>query len=226
MRRPSPRSHKQDRGRQKSRQAAEWTAEPEENAHVGLLAVPGMWPTAEKTILTTLPPCPRWDLRWTPVHPSLHCATFIGPPYLGAAAQLSSVELCGRPWWSVHRGPCPMLVHELWTESTVIFYWKINSKINYPEKFAKRPLSFFVIKPQPTKILRRPLVFEIFPKMPLATFQKFQIGPYNFFSIYLCNRNSDFGDSCAKILRITLFYLMHLLTHVYCILIDFMYISR
>jgi hypothetical protein len=59
MRRPSPRSHKQDRGRQKSRQAAEWTAEPEENAHVGLLAVPGMGPTAEKTILTTLSPVPR-----------------------------------------------------------------------------------------------------------------------------------------------------------------------
>jgi hypothetical protein len=84
-----------------------------------------------------------------------------------------------------------------------IFHCKINTKINYPRKFAKRPLGCFVIKPQSTKILRRPLVFKIFPKMPVATFQKFQIGPYNFFSPYLRNRNSDFGTSCTKILRIT-----------------------
>jgi hypothetical protein len=50
------------------------------------------------------------------------------------------------------------------------FLLKINPKINYLEKFAKRPLSFFVIKPQSMKILRRPLLFKIFPKMPLATF--------------------------------------------------------
>jgi hypothetical protein len=54
-------------------------------------------------------------------------------------------------------------------------------KINYLRKFAKRVVGFFVIKPQSIKILRRPLVFEIFPKMPLTTFQKFQIGPITSF---------------------------------------------
>jgi hypothetical protein len=51
-------------------------------------------------------------------------------------------------------------------------YWKIILKINYPGKFEKRPLGFFVIKPQSTKIPRRPLVFKIFPKIPLPTNQK------------------------------------------------------
>jgi hypothetical protein len=50
--------------------------------------------------------------------------------------------------------------------------------------------------------------------------QKFQIGPYNFFSTYLCNRNSDFGDSCATIFRITSYFILCIhLTHVCCILL-------
>jgi hypothetical protein len=101
------------------------------------------------------------------------------------------------PWTSA------TTVDEPWTQSMRFFHSKINLKINYPGNFAKRPLGFFVIKPQSLKFPRRPLVFEIFPKIPQATFQKFQIGPYNFFSPYLHNRNSNFGDSYAKILRIT-----------------------
>jgi hypothetical protein len=44
--------------------------------------------------------------------------------------------------------------------------------------------------------------------------------PYNFFSPYLCNRNSKLSDSLAKILRITSsFFLCIHITHVCCILL-------
>jgi hypothetical protein len=39
------------------------------------------------------------------------------PSWPGAAARPSSGELHGRPWWPVHHGPRPALVHEPWTES-------------------------------------------------------------------------------------------------------------
>jgi hypothetical protein len=54
---------------------------------------------------------------------------------------------------------------------------KINPKINYPRKFAKRPLSFFVIKPQSPKLPRRPLVFKIFPKISLSTSRNYKQAP-------------------------------------------------
>jgi hypothetical protein len=37
---------------------------------------------------------------------------------------------------------------------------KINPKINYPEKFAKRTLGFLVIKPQSTNFQEDPLIFK------------------------------------------------------------------
>jgi hypothetical protein len=61
----------------------------------------------------------------SPSEQSLGCATSpppfsllaAKPPRPGVANQLSSIELCGRPWWSVHHGPRPAMVHEAWTES-------------------------------------------------------------------------------------------------------------
>jgi hypothetical protein len=47
-------------------------------------------------------------------------------------------------------------------------------------------------------------------KYSASHFQKLQIGPYNFFLPYLRNRNSDFGDSCAKILRITFSFILYI----------------
>jgi hypothetical protein len=120
----------------------------------------------------------------------------------GAAAPSCLCHL--GPWWTRVAPPGTRAVDPIHQ----IFYGKINLKINYREKFAKRPLGFFVIKQQSMKILRRPLVFKIFPKIPQATFQKLQKGPRNFFSPYLCNRNFDFGDSCAKILRITSYFIL------------------
>jgi hypothetical protein len=40
-------------------------------------------------------------------------------------------------------------------------------------------------------------------QMKVTALGEILVGPYNFFSPYLHNRNSDFGDSCTKILRIT-----------------------
>jgi hypothetical protein len=84
-----------------------------------------------------------------------------------------------------------------------ILHSKINPKINNPGKFGKRPLGFVVIKPQSMNCQEDPLIFKNNSRYSPSHFQKLQIGPYNFFSPYLRNCNSDFGDTCAKILRIT-----------------------
>jgi hypothetical protein len=62
------------------------------------------------------------------------------------------------------------VVHDQWTKAHGFLSSKINPKINYPVNFAKRPLGFFVIKPQSPKISRRPLVFK----------NKFQFSPSHF----------------------------------------------
>jgi hypothetical protein len=52
--------------------------------------------------------------------------------------------------------------------------------------------------------------FENNSKYSPSHFQKITNKSPKFFSRYLCNHNSDFGDSCAKILRIFhLFHFMH-----------------
>jgi hypothetical protein len=58
------------------------------------------------------------------------------------------------------------------------------------------------MKPQSTNFQEDPPIFENNSRYSPSHFQKLQIGPYNFFSPYLCNCNSDFGDSCTKILKI------------------------
>jgi hypothetical protein len=113
--------------------------------------------------------------------------------------------LCGPP----SQGPSPC-----------DFLFKNKSPAKNASHFANNHLPFYRIKPQSPKFPTKPLVFEIFSKIPLATFQKFQIGPYNFLSPYLCNRNSDFGDYCVKIHRITSSFIICIhLTHVCCILL-------
>jgi hypothetical protein len=94
------------------------------------------------------------------------------------------------------------VVHEPWTESTIISYCKIIPKPENPHHLTNNPLYLSIIKSQSTFLLNRTLGFKKYSRLALATFQKLQIGPCNIFSSYLCNRNSDFGNSCAKILRI------------------------
>jgi hypothetical protein len=79
----------------------------------------------------------------------------------------------------------------------------INPKFDYSGNFVMRPLGFFEIKPQATKFQEDPQIFENNSRYSPSNFQKLQIGPYNFFSPYLCNNNSKFNDSFTKILRIT-----------------------
>jgi hypothetical protein len=68
------------------------------------------------------------------------------------------------------------VVHEPWTESTP-FPLENNLKSNIPCHFAKMPMFLSNINPQSTKNLRRPLVFETFPKIPLATSRNYKKVP-------------------------------------------------
>jgi hypothetical protein len=68
------------------------------------------------------------------------------------------------------------VVHEPWTESTP-FPLENDLKPNIPCHFAKRPLFLSNFNLQSTKILRRPLVFETFPKIPLATSRNYKKVP-------------------------------------------------
>jgi hypothetical protein len=140
------------------------------------------------------------------MHLSPRCATSSEPPCPREAARPSSIELYGRPWWSVHRGPRPALVHEPWTQS-MLFPLKNKSQPKIQSSFAKRPLSFFVIKPQSLNFQEDPLIFKNNSRYSPSHFQKLQKGPHKIFLPYI--RNCNF-----------LFHLTHPLTHVFCILID------
>jgi hypothetical protein len=121
----------------------------------------------------------------------------------------------GGPWWTE-----PPAIHEPWTESTIISYCKIIPKLENPHHLANNPLPLFIINPQSTHSQEAPRIFKNNSKYTPSHFQKLQISPYNFLSPYLRNRSSDFGDSCAKILRITSPFIICIhLTRVCCILL-------
>jgi hypothetical protein len=92
------------------------------------------------------------------------------------------------PWWN-HGLATPARFTEPWTKSTTFSHWKIIPKPENSCHFTKKPLYLFDINPQ--------------SRYSPSHFLKLQIGPYNFFLSYLCNRNSKSSDSCAKIIRIT-----------------------
>jgi hypothetical protein len=106
------------------------------------------------------------------------------PPCPGVATRLSSVEFCGWPWWSVHHGLCPALVHEPWTES-MLFPLKNKSHPKIQSNFAKSPLSLLEIKPLSMISITGHQNLKIIPNIAIATFQKLQIGPKILFAISL-----------------------------------------
>jgi hypothetical protein len=103
------------------------------------------------------------------------------------------------PW---NRGPSFLVRSTAHDSVHAVSYWKINLKLENPRHFAKDPMHLSKIKPQSTEFPNRTLESENISRFSPSHFQEFQIGPYNFFSPYLCNLNSNFGDSCAKFLRI------------------------
>jgi hypothetical protein len=72
--------------------------------------------------------------------------------------------VAGPPWTMPYAGP------QLVDLVNRISLYKTNPELENPRHFVKNPLSFFLINPHSTKILRRPLVFKIFPKILLAAF--------------------------------------------------------
>jgi hypothetical protein len=111
--------------------------------------------------------------------------------------------------WSTSHGPSPC--H---------FLLENNSKFEYSSHFSFRPLPFSIINPWSTYLQEAPQIFKNNSRYTPSHFKKFQIGPYNFFSPYLCNRNSKFSDSFSKILRSTSYFILCIhLTHVCCILL-------
>jgi hypothetical protein len=117
---------------------------------------------------------------------------------------------------------CPCYLGPLWTQAappgpcTVdpidrIFRWKINLKSRNRCHFANK---------SKTNIQGDPRILENNSRYAPSHYQKLQIAPHNFVLPYLCHRNSDFGDYCAKILRITSSFILYVhLTHVCCILL-------
>jgi hypothetical protein len=65
-----------------------------------------------------------------------------------------------------------------------------------------------------------PQIFKNNSRYTPCCYQKLQIGPNKFLSPHVCNRNSNFSDSCAKILIINSSFILCIhLTHVCCILL-------
>jgi hypothetical protein len=138
--------------------------------------------------VATLPPAPSEARDGHPVHPSFHCATAGEPPSTDHGP--------------LHHGLAPLVVHGCWTKSTIFSHWKIIPCQKTPTNFAVSPLPFCEIKPRSMNFQEDPLIFENKSRYSPTHFQKLQIGPCNFFSLYLSNHNSNFCDSCTKILKI------------------------
>jgi hypothetical protein len=65
-----------------------------------------------------------------------------------------------------------------------------------------------------------PQIFKNNSRYTPCCYQKLQIGPNKFLSPYVCNCNSNFSDSCAKILIINSSFILCIhLMHVCCILL-------
>jgi hypothetical protein len=105
-----------------------------------------------------------------------------------------------------------------------------NSKI-FPKPimlatFEMNPLYLSNIKPQSTVLLSDPRNSKIIPYISVATFYKLLMGLYTFFSSYLCNRDSKSSDSCAKILRITSYFILYILLIYVVAFIDWLCLLR
>jgi hypothetical protein len=94
-------------------------------------------------------------------------------------------------------------VHHPMDRVHMIFYSKINPQPKMLATLQITPCLSTESSRSLQKFQEDPWFLKINSSLVLATFQKLQKGPYNFFSPYLRNRNSDFGDSFGKILKIT-----------------------
>jgi hypothetical protein len=126
-------------------------------------------------------------------------ASFQVPEWPEAKLQRARRRALVPPRWTVRPGPDPSRVDSV--------HWIIHCKIiRYSELFqrsCKKVPGLFVNQPAIQILYLDPWSLKTNSRYTPSHYQKLQIGPYNFLSPYLCNRNSDFGDSCAKILRIT-----------------------
>jgi hypothetical protein len=116
------------------------------------------------TAIARLPHCrPHPGEAWDglPMHPSPRCA-----PLMGHRALERPLDRAPSSSVAGHGG-----------RSVRFSYWKINPKPENPRHFVERPLYFFKIKPQSMNFQEEPWFLKYFQKMPIATFQKFQIGP-------------------------------------------------
>jgi hypothetical protein len=112
------------------------------------------------------------------------------------------------PLPTVHDGPAVRRGPWAMSQVHAILLWKINPELENPRYNYKEPPALFQIRATVHKNSKwNPWIPKIFPDTALATFQKFQLGPYNFFSPYLPNHNSDFNNSCAQILTIVLSFI-------------------
>jgi hypothetical protein len=143
------------------------------------------------------------------------------PPWPGAAVRQSSgmalpsatVESTVEPWTG---HPC--VVHQPMDRVHHLFPLETNSKTRKFLPLYKEALYLFDINPQSTDFQEAPQIFKNNSLYSPSHFQNLQIGPYNFFSPYLCNRNSKSSDSCGKILRITSSFILCIhLIYVHCI---------
>jgi hypothetical protein len=149
--------------------------------------------------LTPPPDLTHCELRWLPLHLHVPSECLLGNR---SGHRPSSEKLHGRPWWSVHHGPCLM-----WSELMIlvhgIFYSKINPQPKIKASFTKSPYFCHKSSHIPPIFQTAPLESKSISRYSPSHFLEIANRSLKFFSPYLCNRNSDFGDSHANILRIT-----------------------
>jgi hypothetical protein len=141
------------------------------------------------------PPCPA--------HPPPPSPESTGEPYAMRHALLSTPQSTMDPscaaWSTRHGHGRPRY-----------FLLKNKSPTQIPHHIPKNPLHLSEIKPRSTEIPTGTLEFKNISKNTPSHFPKITNRSLKLFWPYLHNRNSDFGDSYAKILRITSYFMLYI----------------
>jgi hypothetical protein len=126
--------------------------------------------------------------------------------------------ILGPPWTS------SAVVHEPWTESTHFSFSKINLNPEIPTTLHKGPCSYTILTHSPHISMKTIGFLKIIPDIPLATFQKLQIGPQNSFRHIFATATPISAILVPKFLESFTLSFHAFIIHVCFIFIDFVYI--
>jgi hypothetical protein len=138
-----------------------------------------------------------------------------------AASRYGPERSLGRALVSHCQGP---ILGPPWTESTHFSFSKINLNPEIPTTLHKGPCSYTILTHSPHISMKTIGFLKIIPDIPLATFQKLQIGPQNSFRHIFATATPISAILVPKFLESFTLSFHAFIIHICFIFIDFVYI--